>query len=736
MKKLVIILLLLIPVLIFGQSKTIHKREVVWEKGGYLGDSITGSDRAKLDSFILSLTDTAFYSRGRRIAVGLSATGGGSVAWGNTIIVATSGGDFTTVQAAITAANAWDVIIVHPGTYNEKLTIDKNIGINLQPGTVLDYTVNDASYGITVNSGVTAYIRGGILRRTAAAHGRVIKNAGTLYVTADIENSTSSITYLIDNNVSGELYIENDFTGNTGYSSNNRCYLDGKVNIDTKIGSFNWMVDSLADVYIEADKMLIDSTRQQISYVQGGSNLSMNINLTRLILYDGVEVEGYAGQNVRDSSDFYFTGNYNFSSSAGKSGKFILHDAYCLEGIPRIGIPNDADSNCQIHLSSCYLKWIYPDRMPDGLVPPTGQHYFENASDTSRAIMRIDNCYLQWSEPVTMGESSRELGNIFYWNGGEFYMANSTVVDYNDDYLGYGNLATLVTSQKIRIYNTQYIFYGHQPGPMFTMLDRELGSSYWDMEFRNCHFARRESDYTGTFFQFSWQARTPNDSDHIVFQNCTFEDDSADVIKIFGFGDGGGGTIPFNEFLDVIEGNIAVDQYIPKQKTGDMRMVGPGHFSNYKESFGYRVKMNDWATYESVSVEDTVDMIITWKEEMGAAYDGEIPRRNWMDLDIKLMIRDSSLVDAPYYYRYYDIRAFAVQPGDGLEVMVDTSVFDFQAGLAGNPGISWSTSQAGDDQYISFEIINRDPTYAITLDAWIKQSLNNESIEFIEPYVE
>ena len=41
-----------------------------------------------------------------------------------------------------------------------------------------------------------------------------------------------------------------------------------------------------------------------------------------------------------------------------------------------------------------------------------------------------------------------------------------------------------------------------------------------------------------------------------------------------------------------------------------------------------------------------------------------------------------------------------------------------------------------DDQYIKFRIINRDPTYALTLDAWIKQSLNNESIEFIEPYIE
>lgn len=43
----------------------------------YLGDSTTGSNIARQDSFILHSTDTAFYSRGRRIAVGASVSGGG-----------------------------------------------------------------------------------------------------------------------------------------------------------------------------------------------------------------------------------------------------------------------------------------------------------------------------------------------------------------------------------------------------------------------------------------------------------------------------------------------------------------------------------------------------------------------------------------------------------------------------------------------------------------------------------
>ncbi len=754
MKRILVILILLIPLIVFGQrtfkdglivedslriegfariiDSLISDGIAKFNDGIYLGDSVAGSSIAKLDSFILDATDTAFYSWGRRIGMGGSAF----VGWGKTIIVATTGGDYTTVQAAINAANAWDVIVVHPGTYDEKLTIDKNLGIQLKPGTVLDYTVNNATYTVTVNSGVTAYIMGGILRRTAASHGRVIENGGILHITSDIENSTESVTYMIDNFADAELFIRNHKTWNTNYSLNNRAYLDGTVYINTQLASFQWMIDSAANVSIEAEKIMVDSNTSVVGYVQGGSKLSMDIGLSRYILYDGVEIEGYCGHTVRDSSEFYYTGNYNFSTSAPKSGKVILHDAFCLEGEPRIGVPNDADSNCLVDISNCYFKWIYPARMRDGLTPPTGQHYFENASDTAEAVVRIYNSYIQWSEPVAMGVESRELGNIFYWNGGKMFLSNSTFVDYNDDYQGYGNMGVFTSSKRTRIYNCQFQFYGHQSGPMFSMLDRAEGSAIWDIEFQNCHFARRESDYTGSFFDWSWQYRHVNDSDHVVFQNCTFEDDSADNITIFSFSNGGAGYMPFEDFIGYIEGNIANDQYIMRQRAGDIRMIGPGHFSTTKEYFGYRVKMNDWASYEGLSVEDTVNMIITWKEEIGAAENGEVPRRNWLDLDMSLMIRDSSLVDAPYYFKYYDIRATVVQPGDGTEVMVDTNVFHWQAGIGLQPKITWAVNQVGDAKYIQFEIINRDLTYALTLDVWIRQSLNIESIEFIEPYEE
>jgi len=81
-----------------------------------------------------------------------------------------AGGCFTTIQAAVTAATAGDIINIAAGTYNENVVIDKNnlslIGAfamtaNLVPNPV-NHTIIDSgapalttSPGITVNSGIT-----------------------------------------------------------------------------------------------------------------------------------------------------------------------------------------------------------------------------------------------------------------------------------------------------------------------------------------------------------------------------------------------------------------------------------------------------------------------------------------------------------------------------------------------------------------------------------------------------
>jgi len=51
--------------------------QITAPKGIYIGDSIAGSNIVLIDSFVLHVGDTAFYSRGRRVPAGGSGGGGG-----------------------------------------------------------------------------------------------------------------------------------------------------------------------------------------------------------------------------------------------------------------------------------------------------------------------------------------------------------------------------------------------------------------------------------------------------------------------------------------------------------------------------------------------------------------------------------------------------------------------------------------------------------------------------------
>jgi len=58
------------------------------------------------------------------------ATGG--VDYENTITVAKSGGDYTTIQAAINASVSWDAIVVYPWTYTENITTKAGATTNIE----------------------------------------------------------------------------------------------------------------------------------------------------------------------------------------------------------------------------------------------------------------------------------------------------------------------------------------------------------------------------------------------------------------------------------------------------------------------------------------------------------------------------------------------------------------------------------------------------------------------------
>lgn len=73
--------------------------------------------------------------------------------WGATKTVCATGGNYTTIQAAINGVNAGDTISICNGTYNEALIVTKaNLTIQSQSGNVADVTVTKDATVFTLES--------------------------------------------------------------------------------------------------------------------------------------------------------------------------------------------------------------------------------------------------------------------------------------------------------------------------------------------------------------------------------------------------------------------------------------------------------------------------------------------------------------------------------------------------------------------------------------------------------
>lgn len=131
------------------------------------------------------------------------------------------GGDYTTIQAAIVAAQSGDTVQINAGTYTESLTIDKDLTLQGagRATTTLDIggVFNITSGAVLIDSGVEVTISGLTITGGNTSRGGGILNRGRLVLEDShvVDNDASSTGGGLYNEENAVVTIENStFSGN------------------------------------------------------------------------------------------------------------------------------------------------------------------------------------------------------------------------------------------------------------------------------------------------------------------------------------------------------------------------------------------------------------------------------------------------------------------------------------------------------------------------------------------
>ena len=212
--------------------------------------------------------------------------------YGDTLYVGgTESGNYATIQSAITAAASGDTIVVSSGTYNESLTINKNIsltgagtvviqapaglqGIVVWPGSV---TVNITGITISgsnsVNGGGIENLAGIITITNCTISGNIAENIG-----GGICNHSGSIT-IINSTISGNSAVNmgGGIYNNEGDITVTNCTISGNTATHNSRGIYNW--SSSKTVNAKSNWWGSATGPQNYSYNPKGTGDSINGNI-------------------------------------------------------------------------------------------------------------------------------------------------------------------------------------------------------------------------------------------------------------------------------------------------------------------------------------------------------------------------------------------------------------------------------------------------------------------------
>lgn len=396
-------------------------------------------------------------------------------------------GRYLTINSAISAATAGSVILVKPGTYDEAVSVGKQVTLILEQGAIISYSGANTTAAVTITANADIY-GGQIIRSGSTAGATFLSTTGAtvnFYGTKFKSNLATLNFYWLKTNTGTVLKMYNvDFDGTYATTSGSRKYYnyggtsdilnESKVEINGSSFCGLLTIRNTAEIILNTKNWFMNAS-------QGGNNnfynyakaslsvkekagrvLQYGNSLDSLTIIQPTNLYNQAQLNVLD-------GIWNTYTYFSDSSSCRFEGAFCYAGNPYLQGYDNTNTDIKWKLNNCNLRYEPFDW--SGATFYSGVHMFEaNASggDTCIVNLEITNSYLSFGDrkAVETGSTNRILGNIWQtgWKG-KLVIDNSVIVDWGDDnQTGYKMNCSLPPAIDIYITNNTFTQWGNEDG--------------------------------------------------------------------------------------------------------------------------------------------------------------------------------------------------------------------------------------------------------------------------------
>lgn len=369
-------------------------------------------------------------------------------------IRASKSGVYSTVQSAINAASAYNVVMVHPGRYLESVDINSNLDLIAEGDVTLT--------SLKIIGGDTVKVKGFKILPTSTYDTLLYINTSGVAIIdkLHIENSTNTnpVVFIDGGTVWGtDINIKSNTGPDKIVLKGDNIHLQGEY-----LYASAPQISNDANVYLNYKRMACAWNVENTSYLQAKFGMLRGFDLTDYS--DSIAVWFFT---ISDSAEMNFQcDNLNMPITTESAGEVRIYNTFGDQG--RLHFAQNGTGDLYITNSTILYK-----------SSSAVSHIIESAAGNTGTFYSSNNLY-DW---VCDTEGYTGGGCPIWRTNGNFYSTNDTWYDHGSD-TGYDQIGSFGDSVRVEIHGSKFIYtgsYATQEGLVFVDDDDPLHINLTDV---------------------------------------------------------------------------------------------------------------------------------------------------------------------------------------------------------------------------------------------------------------